>query len=350
MKSNIGHTQAAAGVAGVIKMVMAMRHGVLPRDAARRRAVAARGLGGRRGGAADRGARRGRRASRPRRAGVSSFGISGTNAHVILEEAPAARGREPRRAAGGRRRPAVPWLLSGRTRDGAAGAGRAAARRTCRRSRSWTPLDVGYSLATTRAHFEHRAVVVGADRDGLLAGLAALAAGESAAGVRGTGRAGPGGPRSCSPGRARSGWGWARSCTTAFPVFAAALDEVCAVLDPRAGPVRCGRCCPLEDGDAGPDGVHAAGAVRGRGGAVPAGRSRWGVRPDFLLGHSIGELAAAHVAGVLVAGGRVRAGGRARPADAGAAGRRRRWSRCRRPRTRSCRRWRPSPAGWRSPR
>ena len=98
IKSNIGHTQAAAGVAGVIKMVQAMRHGVMPTTLHVDEPIAACGLVGGRGVAADRGAGRGRRDGRPRRAGVSSFGISGTNAHVILEQAPG--GAEPKRVVG----------------------------------------------------------------------------------------------------------------------------------------------------------------------------------------------------------------------------------------------------------
>ena len=124
VKSNIGHAQAAAGVAGVIKMVLALRHGVLPRDAARGRAVAARGLVGRGGAAADRAGALARRRAAAAGRGVS-FGISGTNAHVILEEAPR------RRTSAGRRR---------RGRPAAAGAGgRAGGRGWCRggRRRGW---------------------------------------------------------------------------------------------------------------------------------------------------------------------------------------------------------------------
>ena len=119
---------------------------------------------------------------RPRRAGVSSFGISGTNAHVILEQArPVERHPvEPSRSVRGA---VVPWVVSAKTADGVAGAGRSACGRMWRSRRSCDLVDVGFSLATTRAALEHRAVVVGADRDELLCGLGALAAGEPGGGV-----------------------------------------------------------------------------------------------------------------------------------------------------------------------
>ena len=118
IKSNIGHTQAAAGVAGVIKMVMAMRHGRLPASLHLDEPSPHVDWDGRRGQVVDRGARSGRRSDRPRRAGVSSFGVSGTNAHVIVEEAPSVEA-EP---AGERvDLPVVPWVLSARGSDGLRG-------------------------------------------------------------------------------------------------------------------------------------------------------------------------------------------------------------------------------------
>ncbi|MCM3813117.1 polyketide synthase, partial [Streptomyces sp. DR7-3] len=166
VKSNIGHTQAAAGVAGVIKMVMAMRHGVLPRtlhvDEPSPHVDWSAGavellLGQVAWPDVD----------RPRRAGVSAFGVSGTNAHVVLEQAPeVAEGSRDEGVA----LPAVPWVVSG--------VGEAAVRAQVARLREFVvgdpgldPVDVGWSLASARAGLSHRAVVVGADRDELLGGL-----------------------------------------------------------------------------------------------------------------------------------------------------------------------------------
>ena len=174
VKSNIGHTQAAAGVAGLIKMVLALRHGMLPATlhvaepsphidwAAGAVRLAAEPVPW----PADDG--------RPRRAGVSSFGISGTNVHAILEEAPS----DAPPAVTGDARPGgtLAWLVSARTADGL--------RAQARRLRAFTtartnldPADVAWSLAATRPSLEHRAVVTGASRDGLAAGLAAVMAG-----------------------------------------------------------------------------------------------------------------------------------------------------------------------------
>ncbi|HET8658365.1 MAG TPA: beta-ketoacyl synthase N-terminal-like domain-containing protein, partial [Micromonosporaceae bacterium] len=185
VKSNIGHTHAAAGVAGVVKMVMAMRHGVLPAslhideptpfvdwDSGAVRLLTERvewpGYG------------------RPRRAAVSSFGISGTNAHLVLEQAPppAAEPAEPAEPAGltgpvGPAAPAgvVPWVVS--ARGGAALRGQAAALLArVQADAGVSPVDVGWSLVATRSVFEHRAVVVGGTREQLLAGVRAVAAGE----------------------------------------------------------------------------------------------------------------------------------------------------------------------------
>ncbi|MFE1916190.1 type I polyketide synthase, partial [Streptomyces anandii] len=176
IKSNIGHTQAAAGVAGIIKMVMAMRHGVLPRTlhvdepsphvdwSAGAVSLLTE-------------AREWPDTGRPRRAGVSSFGISGTNAHTIIEQAPQ---EEPAAAVSASRLPSVPLVLTAKTAD----ALRAQAERLRDRlvaDPELAPLDAAYSLATGRGVFEHRAAVVGGGRDALVAGLTSLAAGEETA-------------------------------------------------------------------------------------------------------------------------------------------------------------------------
>ncbi|MFJ2263436.1 type I polyketide synthase, partial [Streptomyces sp. NPDC087844] len=183
VKSNIGHTQAAAGVAGVIKMVMALRHGVLPAslhideptphvdwDSGAVRLLTD-----------PVGWRHQPDAEWPRRAGVSAFGISGTNAHVILEEAPG-EPVPPEADEGGRVAGVVPWVVSGRGDEALRGQAAALVARVAG-APAIDPVVVGWSLATTRSVFEHRAVVIGDGRTELLAGLEALAAGEPHPGV-----------------------------------------------------------------------------------------------------------------------------------------------------------------------
>ncbi|TDC80160.1 SDR family NAD(P)-dependent oxidoreductase, partial [Micromonospora sp. KC606] len=295
VKSNLGHTQAAAGVAGVIKMVLAMRHQVLPRtlhvDAPSPHvdwsAGAVELLAE---------ARSWPVLGHPRRSGVSSFGISGTNAHVILEEAPPAAP-----APGG---PVVaapahlPFLLAAASAAGLrAQAGRLA---SFLADRDEVPLaDVAHALATSRAALDHRAAVIAGDPDGLRRGLAAIAAGEPAAGtLRGTAAEGRLAMIFSGQGAQRAGMGG--ELYAAFPVFARAFDEVTAALDaagPADGP-------PLRDvvfGAAGP--LDQTRYTQCALFAVEVALFRlfesWGVRPELVAGHSIGELTAAHVAGVL---------------------------------------------------
>ncbi|WP_373878054.1 SDR family NAD(P)-dependent oxidoreductase, partial [Streptomyces poonensis] len=285
VKSNIGHTQAAAGVAGVIKMVMALRHGVLPRTlhvdeptphvdwstGAVRLLTEPVPWPGTEG---------------PRRAAVSSFGISGTNAHTIIEEAPAAAVTEPDRE----HTPApVPWVLSARS-DVALRA--QAERLTALVTDDMSPLDVldiGFSSATTRSALEYRAAVAGTDPAELRAGLAALAVGAPAVNVV-AGRAnrmGKVGFLFSGQGSQRVGMG--RELYAAFPVFAAAYDEVCAHLDVVL--------------DVDEEELNRTGCAQPALFAVEVALFRllesWGVRPDYVAGHSVGEVAAAHVAGVL---------------------------------------------------
>ncbi|MEU2848664.1 type I polyketide synthase, partial [Streptomyces sp. NPDC007049] len=289
LKSNIGHAQAAAGVGGIIKMVMAMRHGVLPKTlhvdepsshvdwSVGTVALLTEG-------------RPWPETGEPRRAGVSSFGVSGTNAHVILEEPPAADEQstadvEPRATA------VAPWALSARTPDGL----RAQADRllsAVEASADFDPVGVGFSLATTRSVFEHRAVLLAEDRATTTDRLAALAEGRGGPGVA-VGEATPHRLGFLFSGQGSQRLGMGRELAECFPVFAEALDAVLGEFDPRVREVLFG-----EDADA----LNETGVTQPALFAVEVALFRlltsWGVRPDVLAGHSIGELAAAHVAGV----------------------------------------------------
>ncbi|MEU7039243.1 SDR family NAD(P)-dependent oxidoreductase, partial [Streptomyces sp. NPDC046237] len=228
-------------------------------------------------------------ADRPRRAGVSSFGISGTNAHIILEAAPAAEddAADPQDDA------AAPWLLSGRSPK--ALAAQAERLRGFLAGRpELAPATVARTLLS-RARLEHRAVVSGADRDELLAGLSTLATGEHARSVV-RDRVAHGGLAFLFSGQGAQRIGMGRELYEAFPVFADAFDAVCARVDLER---------PLRDVVFGEDAELLARTAYTQPAlfAVEVALFRlvesWGVTPDVLVGHSIGELAAAHVAGVL---------------------------------------------------
>ncbi|MFJ3780100.1 type I polyketide synthase [Streptomyces sp. NPDC090075] len=292
VKSNLGHTQAAAGVAGVIKTVLALRHGVLPRTlhAAPPTAHVDWDTAGVRLLLDE---RRWPRTDRPRRAAVSSFGISGTNAHVLLEEAEPTEDVRPVEAG----TPSVrPVLLDARTPDALRGqAARLAGH--VRAHPGLRPLDLGWSTVTTRARMRHRALVVAAGTEDLLAGLDALAEGTPGAGVvRGETAEQPS-LTFLFTGQGAQYVGMAAELCDEFPVFAAALDEVCAHLDPLLElPLR-----PVLSGDAAA--LDRTAFTQPALFAVETALFRlvesWGVVPDRLVGHSVGELTAAHVAGVL---------------------------------------------------
>ncbi|MGW4081393.1 ketoacyl-synthetase C-terminal extension domain-containing protein, partial [Streptomyces asiaticus] len=226
LKSNIGHTQGAAGGAGVIKMVMAMRHGLLPRTLHVKEPTPHVDWTA---GAVEllTEAREWPAGERVRRAGVSAFGISGTNAHLILEEPPADPATEPdTEPEPSVRTDVVPWVLSAR--------GEVALRAQAERLRSYVagrpeldPVDVGYSLALTRSAFGHRAAVVGRDREELLSGLEQLATGVTP----GTVADDEGRTAFLFTGQGAQRLGMGRGLYAAFPVFAGAFDEVCAELD-----------------------------------------------------------------------------------------------------------------------
>ncbi|MEU1457126.1 type I polyketide synthase, partial [Streptomyces avermitilis] len=301
LKSNIGHTQAAAGVSGVIKAVLSLQHGLLPKTLHVDEPTPQVDWSA---GAVEllTQAREWPETDGPRRAGVSSFGISGTNAHVILEQAPEPEPAEVPEAEG---RPAlsgpVPWLVSARTEA----ALRAQAARLAEHLAGHpeaTPLDVGYSLARTRSAFEQRAVVVSADRDELIAGLRSVADSGDGAGAAGVvaGRATTdSGVVFVFPGQGSQWVGMAAELLDSAPVFRTRMEECAQALAPHVdwsllAVVR------QEEGTPSWSRVDVVQPVLWA--VMVSLAAVWrsfGVEPAAVVGHSQGEVAAACVAGGL---------------------------------------------------
>ncbi|MEW1629075.1 thioester reductase domain-containing protein [Streptomyces sp. NPDC089173] len=301
LKSNIGHSVAAAGVGGVIKMVQAMRHGTLPRtlhldepspfvdwDAGEVSLLTE--------------ARPWPEKEGPRRAAVSAFGVSGTNAHVILEQPPVRESAEPEEPAEPQVPPVLPWLLSAKNPQALAGqAARLLEHVEARPELS--PLDVAYSLATTRTTHDHRAVLLTGSRTHPREQLDALSRSTPTPGTI-SGEAGPrrGKVAFLFTGQGAQRAGMGKELYAAFPVFAAALDEVCAQLDKDLER-------PLLEVMFAEPGTEAAALLDQTGYTQPALfaletalfrlTQSWGITPDHVAGHSIGEITAAHAAGIL---------------------------------------------------
>ncbi|MFD7932358.1 type I polyketide synthase [Streptomyces sp. NPDC059742] len=314
VKSNIGHAQAAAGVAGVMKMVLAMQHGVLPQSihiaeptphvdwsAGEVALLTEQRAWPETGG-------------RPWRAGVSSFGFSGTNAHAIIEQAPAEQGSdEPETPAsptphplltattpqdpGSDRRTPLPWPLTAKTEKALRGQAERLLNHLATRP-DLRRVDVGHSLATTRTAHDRRAVLIGREPEEHLAGLAALAAGGTAP-LLVQGSVIGGKTAFVFPGQGSQWVGMAVALLDASPVFAARVDECAKALEPFTD-------WSLVDVLRGADGAPSldrVDVVQPALFAVMVSLAEvWraaGVRPGAVIGHSQGEIAAACVAGIL---------------------------------------------------
>ncbi|MDQ1537825.1 MAG: hypothetical protein QOE58_2218, partial [Actinomycetota bacterium] len=293
VKSNIGHTQAAAGLVGVVKMIEALQRGVLPRT--RHADPATFQVDWAAGGVQLLTApQRWPDVGVPRRCGVSSFGLSGTNAHVILEQAPQHHDVvDP----GVRHDEQVPLLLSARSPQ----ALRAQAQRLRTVLESGAAgLDVAFSAATGRAALEYRAAVMGAGSAQLREGLEVLAGGRTTV-LAVEGRAREGKLAFVFPGQGAERLGMGRGLHARFPVFAQAFDAACAQLDQYLD-------CSLKSVLFAEAGSSEAELLAQTAFAQPALfvfqvalfrlLESWGLHPDVVVGHSIGEVAAAHVAGI----------------------------------------------------
>ncbi|MCC3769964.1 beta-ketoacyl synthase N-terminal-like domain-containing protein, partial [Streptomyces sp. UNOC14_S4] len=293
VKTNIGHLEGAAGIAGLLKVLLSMRHRRIPASLNFERPnpripLAALGL-----------AVRSETGDWPHPerelvAGVSSFGMGGTNAHIVVTEGPAGADTGDDRAPEADAPALTPWVVSA--------FGPEALRAQAEKLHDAVAADeaadkaaIGLSLLSSRALFDHRAVVIAEDRDGLLSGLRSLASGvPDRSVVSGSVRPGLLGVVFTGQGAQRVGMG--RELHAVFPVFAAAFDAACAELDPHLDrPLR----DVIDSGEGLDDTAWTQPALFALEVALFRLMESWGVRPDYLAGHSIGEIAAAHVAGVL---------------------------------------------------
>ncbi|BCP00267.1 type I polyketide synthase [Mycobacterium intracellulare] len=291
VKTNIGHAGGAAGVAGLLKAVLSIHHSTIPPSLNHAGPDPEMDLN-RLGLQVNTVAVPWPSTRHPRRAGVSSFGMGGTNAHLVVEQPPA----QPD-AAQSNSGLTVPWVLSARSERALTNQARRLSDHLAERE-DLTPLDVAWSLVSTRASFEHRAVVVGGDRGELATGLAALAAGQPHSGVS-VGRGMPPGKTVfVFPGQGSQWLGMGRQLYDRFEVFARAFDEAVEAVD---GHVR----LPLREVMWGADPEllqsteFAQPALFALGIALAALWQSFGVAPDMVMGHSVGEITAACVAGAL---------------------------------------------------
>ncbi|MBV8788286.1 MAG: type I polyketide synthase, partial [Mycobacterium sp.] len=284
VKTNIGHAGGAAGIAGLLKAVLAIQHSTVPPSLNYVSPNPELDLGHLQVNA---GLMPWPLSQRPRRAGVSSFGMGGTNAHVIVEQAQA----QSEASAAETGSPVVAWVLSARSREALAGqAERLSAHVSA--DPGLSALDVGWSLVRTRSTFEYRAVLVGGDRESLLAGVTSLTAGHAR----------PKGQMVwVFPGQGSQLLGMGRELCERFAVFAEAFDEAVAAVD-------VGLRVPLRqvlwglDSELLSNTEFAQPALFVVEIALAALWRSWGVTPDVVMGHSVGEIAAACVAGVLSLG------------------------------------------------
>ncbi|MFI0806484.1 SDR family NAD(P)-dependent oxidoreductase [Streptomyces echinatus] len=305
VKSNIGHTQAAAGAAGVMKMVLAMRHGVVPATlhvdepsrhvdwTAGEAELAVKAVPWPDGG-------------HPRRAGVSSFGVSGTNAHLILEQPPADEGTAPAARPSGPEDarpvaeglPVVPWVLSGRGERGLRGQAARLAE-FAEAHPDLDPRDTAGALAR-RAALSHRAVVLGTTRTELLAGLHALTGGRPVPGlIQGAARGRSGEAVLVFPGQGSQWPGMALGLLESAPVFRDRLTACDRALAPFTG----WSVLDVLRGAPGAPDLERVDVVQPVLFAVMVSLAalweRAGIVPAAVVGHSQGEIAAACVAGAL---------------------------------------------------